>query len=247
MIRNMNTKDVSLTERTQKEILAAYELDFSKHAPARDIPKLHLIWNSIVSHLSRENRKFVYSAVKKGARAREFENAIVWLENAGLDLKINRISKPGLPPAAYSDPSAFKIYFPDVGLLRVMARLSPKAFIQGDRLFTEFKGALTENFVLQEILSKGGEFRPFYWTSKARAEVEFVVPTDDRIVPVEVKAGVNPRSKSLGVYRQKYNPEIAIRTSLLNLKKDGGVLNMPLFLASRIVDFPVMANLEENA
>ena len=161
----LDTKDVGLTEKIQKEILAAYELDFSKHAPSVDIPKLHLIWNSIVSHLSRENRKFIYSAVKKGARAREFENAIIWLENAGLALRINRISKPGLPLAAYADANAFKVYFPDVGLLRVMARLSPKAFIQGDRLFTEFKGALTENFVLQEILSKGGEFLPFYWTS----------------------------------------------------------------------------------
>ena len=235
----LNTKDIHLTEKTQKEIIQAYELDFSKHAPPTDIPKLHMIWNSIPSHLSRENRKFVYSVIKKGARAREYENAIVWLENAGLILKINRISKPGLPLVSYTDTQAFKIYFPDVGLLRVMSKLSSKAFVEGNRLFTEFKGALTENFVLQELISRREIYLPCYWTSRATAEVEFIVQVDDTIIPVEVKSGISVKSKSLKVYREKYLPETAIRSSLLNLKKENGLLNIPLFLSSRITDFMI--------
>jgi predicted AAA+ superfamily ATPase len=196
-----------------------------------------MVWNAIPSQLSRENRKFVYGAVKPGARAREYENAISWLAGAGLVTKLHRISKPGLPLNAYADLQAFKLYVADVGLLRVMSRLSPKAFMDGDRLFTEFRGALTENFVLQELVSSGDAFLPFYWKSKAEAEVEFVIQVENAVVPVEVKSGTAVRSRSLQVYRERYRPGTAVRASLLNLKRDADLINVPLFLSSRIPDF----------
>lgn len=233
----IDTRDIERTEKKQKEILQAYELDFSKHAPHPDIPKLHQIWDAVPSLLSRENRKFVYNVVRKGARAREYENAISWIESAGLIYKIHRISKPGLPLVSYKDSQAFKLFFPDVGLLRVMSKLHPGAFVEGNRLFTEFKGALAENFVLQELVSQNDFNLPHYWTSKATAEVEFVIQVENSLIPIEVKSGVNVKSKSLKVYREKYNPDIAMRCSLQNLKKEDTLLNIPLFLAFKIPDF----------
>ncbi|NWH06282.1 ATP-binding protein [Desulfobacter latus] len=233
----IDTRDIDRTERRQKEILQAYELDFSKHAPHSDIPKLHQIWRAVPSLLSRENRKFVYSVVRKGARAREYENAISWLESAGLIYKIHRVSKPALPLISYTDSQAFKLFFPDVGLLRVMSQLHPGAFVEGNRLFTEFKGALAENYILQELVSGNEASDPHYWTSKATAEVEFIIQVDNSMIPIEVKSGVNVRSKSLKIYRDKYNPDLAIRSSLLNLKQENKLLNIPLFLAFRIPDF----------
>lgn len=221
--------NVELTERHLKDILNAYMLDITKHAVMKDIAKIGYVWNSMPSQLARENKKFLYQTVKPGARAREYEDALTWLQQAGLIHRVNRCSKPSLPLSAYADLSAFKLYLNDVGLLRVLAKLSPTAFRENNRLFTEFKGALTENYVLQSLIQQFD--LPSYWTSEGIAEVDFVVQYEDAILPVEVKSDVNVRSKSLTYYNQQYNPPLRIRFSLKNLSYDDGLLNIPLFLA----------------
>jgi len=229
----LNTTDVTAVEKVQKEILTAYELDFAKHAPVYDIPKLRLIWNSIPVQLAKENGKFIYGVLREGARARDYEDAMTWLENAGMVHKVVKIEKPGMPMAAYDNPRYFKLYAPDVGLLRVMAGLPPKAILEENPLFTEFKGVLAENFVLQELVALLGVV-PRYWTSGNTAEVDFVARFGEDILPLEVKASVNVKSRSLAVYRQKYAPPVALRTSLLNLKQEEGLLNIPLFLLRQL-------------
>lgn len=228
-------RDISLVQTTLRNILSAYELDFAKHAEVKDIAKLGLIWSSIPSQLARENKKFLYSAVKEGARAREYEDALTWLCNAGMTYKIFRSTKPGLPISAYDDLTAFKLYAADVGLLRRLALLDPVAFQEGTRLFTEFKGALTENFALQSI---AGQFEatPRYWTSDGQAEVDFLIQRGNDIFPIEVKSDENVASRSLTLYGQKYGQEtsLRLRMSLKNLKLDGGMLNIPLFMADQL-------------
>ena len=224
-------RDLGLVQTALKNILNAYELDFSKHAEIKDIAKLGLIWNSIPSQLARENKKFLFNTVKAGARAREYEDALTWLCNAGMAYKIYRSTKPGLPLSAYDDLTAFKLYSVDTGLLRRVALLDPVAFQEGNRLFTEFKGALTENFVLQSLAEKY-EAIPRYWTSGGQAEVDFIIQRGNEIIPIEVKADQNVKSRSLMLYGQKYAAEtkIRIRFSLKNLKQDGNLLNIPLFM-----------------
>jgi predicted AAA+ superfamily ATPase len=228
-------RDIKLVQSTLKNILNAYEFDFSKHAEIKDIAKLGLIWNSIPSQLARENKKFLYSAVKDGARAREYEDALSWLCNAGMAYKIYRSTKPGLPLSAYDDLTAFKLYTADTGLLRRLALLDPIAFNEGIRLFIEFKGALTENFVLQGLVGKY-EAMPRYWASGGQAEVDFIIQRGNDIIPVEVKADQNINSRSLALYGQKYEAEtkIRLRFSLKNLKKDGSLLNIPLFMIDHV-------------
>ena len=228
-------RDIGLVQTALRNILNAYELDFSKHAEIKDIAKLGLIWNSIPSQLARENKKFLYSAVKEGARAREYEDALTWLCNAGMSYKIYRSTKPGLPLSAYDDLTAFKLYTVDTGLLRRLALLDPIAFNEGIRLFTEFKGALTENFILQGLVDKY-EAIPRYWTSDGQAEVDFIIQRGNDIIPVEVKADQNINGKSLTLYGQKYEAEtkIRLRFSLRNLKQDGTLLNIPLFMIDHV-------------
>jgi len=228
-------KDVSLVQTASRNILNAYELDFSKHSEIKDIAKLSLIWSSIPSQLARQNKKFLYSVIKEGARAREYEDALTWLCNAGLTYKIFRSSKPALPISAYDDLTAFKLYAVDTGLLRRMSLLDPIAFKEGTRLFTEFKGALTENFVLQGLVNKY-EATPRYWTSSGIAEVDFVIQRGNDIFPIEVKSDENVSSRSLTVYADKYkgNTKLRLRFSLKNLKKDGELMNIPLFLIDHI-------------
>lgn len=228
-------RDTKLVQSALRYILNAYKLDFSKHAEIKDIAKLGLIWNSIPSQLARENKKFLYSAVKEGARAREYEDALTWLCNAGMAYKIYRSIKPGLPLSAYDDLTAFKLYTADTGLLRRLALLDPIAFNEGIRLFTEFKGALTENFVLQGLVDKY-EAIPRYWTSGGQAEVDFVIQQGNDIIPVEVKADQNINGRSLTLYGQKYEAEtkIRVRFSLRNLKQDGNLLNIPLFMVDHL-------------
>ena len=228
-------RNTGLVQTALKNILNAYELDFSKHFEIKDIAKLVLVWNSIPSQLARENKKFLYSAVKDGARAREYEDALTWLCNSGLTYKIFRSTKPGLPMSAYDDLSAFKLYAVDIGLLRRLALLDPIAFNEGNRLFTEFKGALSENFVLQSLVDKY-EAIPRYWTSGGRAEVDFIIQRGNDIIPIEVKANQNINSRSLALYGQKYEAltKIRLRFSLRNLKKDGTLLNIPLFMIDNI-------------
>ena len=226
----LENQDLSLVQDILYNILNAYALDFSKHVENRDIPRINHIWNSLPSQLARENKKFMYQSVKSGARAREYEDALLWLTNAGLAYRIFCSAKPSLPLSAYDDLTAFKMYLPDVGLLRRLALLDPVAIMEGNRLFTEFKGALTENYVLASLVRQF-EGLPRYWRSGNMAEVDFLVPYQNRIIPVEVKSDENVRSKSLSFYRKMFHPEISIRYSMRNLKRDEELINIPLFMA----------------
>lgn len=226
--------DIKEVDRILSDILDSYEGDFGKHAPAIDVPKIRLIWESLPSQLAKENKKFLYSAVKPGARAREYENALNWLRDANLVSKVNRITKPGLPISAYDDLDAFKIYMVDVGLLRRHSRLASSAFAENTRLFTEFKGALTENFVYESLLGQY-EVLPRYWAN-APYEVDFIIQKENDIIPIEAKADRNVKSTSIKKYAKEYeeNTPILIRLSLRNLSLDGQVLNVPLFLIDEL-------------
>lgn len=225
----VDSKDVSEVERIQDVILNSYELDFAKHAPSTDFPKLSLIWRSIPDQLAKENGKFVYGYVKHGARAKDLEDALQWLVSAGMAYKVCKIEKPAMPLSAYSNQSYFKLYMADIGLLRRMSRLPATSIFEESILYSEFKGAITENFVLSEFINLHGDV-PYYWKSGNTAEVDFIAQFGEKIVPIEVKASTNVKSRSLGVYREKYNPEISFRTSMLNLKKDNGLVNIPLYM-----------------
>lgn len=226
----LEKRGIQEIEDIQKSILTAYSLDFAKHAPGKDIPRIAAIWNSIPSQLAKENRKFVYKLVKTGARAREYEDALLWLEHAGMIYRIFCSSKPGLPLRAYDDLSAFKIYLCDGGLLRVMAQLPVEVLWTENPLYTEFKGAMAENMVLLS-LAANFDVTPRYWTSEATAEVDFLLQDNASILPVEVKSGTRLSGKSLGIYIDRFAPGLALRFSMNNLKQDGAVLNLPLFLA----------------
>ncbi len=216
-------------------ILGAYERDFAKHPDPKDFPKISMIWKSIPSQLARENKKFIYKAVKEGARAREYEDALQWLCDANLTYKIYRSSAPGLPISAYDDLSAFKLYMVDVGLLRRLALLAPSAFSEGNRLFVEFKGALSENYVLQAVKNQF-EAIPRYWaTDHPRYEVDFLIQRENDIIPVEVKSEGNVESRSLRLYKEKFSDKVPLRVrfSLKNLKIDDDLLNIPLCMADQ--------------
>ena len=226
-------RDVSAMQNTLSDIIDAYERDFAKHPDVSEFLKISMIWKSIPSQLARENKKFLYKVVKEGARAREYENALQWLVDARLVHKIYRSSTPGLPMSAYDDLSAFKIYLADVGVLRRLAQLAPTAFTEGNRLFTEFKGSLTENFVLQTLLTQF-EVTPRYWAqNNPPYEVDFLIQRENEIFPVEVKAEGNIRSKSLKKFKELFPDKVKLRVrfSLDNLKLDDDVLNIPLFMA----------------
>jgi predicted AAA+ superfamily ATPase len=225
----IKTKDVLEVETVQQSILDLYELDFAKYAPVSDIAKLSMIWNSIPSQLARENGKFVYGLLREGAGARAFEGAITWLKNAGMIYKVYKIEKPAIPLKAYENKSYFKLYVPDVGLLKKMSDLSAKSIIEEDMMYREFKGAMAENFCLQEIVSLT-ERVPFYWSSGNLAEIDFILQFNEKIIPIEVKAADNVKSKSLAVYRKKYDPPVSVKASLRNLNFAEGVLNCPLYL-----------------
>ena len=226
-------RDVAVMQEALADIIGAYERDFAKHPGVSEFPKISMIWKSIPSQLARENKKFIYKAVKEGARAREYEDALQWLVDARLVYKIYRSSAPGLPVSAYDDLSAFKIYLVDVGILRRLAMLAPTAFGEGNRLFTEFKGALTENDVLQELATQF-EVVPRYWSkSNPPYEVDFLLQRENDIFPVEVKAETNTNSRSLRKFKELYGDRVKlrIRFSLDNLKLNNDVLNIPLFMA----------------
>ncbi len=222
--------NIEEAEKSMKAILTAYELDFAKHAERKDVSKINFVWKSVPSQLAKENKKFLYQAVKTGARAREYEDAVNWLKMAGLIHKVNLCSKPGLPLSAYEDLSAFKIYMLDVGLLRIMSNLHNSVFAEGDRMFTEFKGALSENYILQSLVPQI-ESEPYYWTSEGKAEVDLIFQFENEIIPIEIKAGQNVNSKSFNVYQNSYKPKLRVRYSLKNLSLDRNILNIPLFMA----------------
>ena len=228
-------RDVSAMQEALSDIISAYERDFAKHPNLTEFPKISMIWKSVPSQLARENKKFIYKVVKEGARAREYEDALQWLVDARLVHKIYRSSAPGLPVAAYDDLSAFKLYLVDVGLLRRLAQLAPTAFGEGNRLFTEFKGALTENYVLQTLITQF-EVLPRYWSqNNPPYEVDFLIQRDNDIFPVEVKSEANLASKSLRKFKELFPDKVKlrIRFSLDNLKLDDDVLNIPLFMAGQ--------------
>ena len=227
-------RDIKKVDRVQSEILEAYEHDFAKHAESADVPKIRLIWNSLPSQLARENKKFLYSVVKKGARAREYENALNWLKNADLVKKVSRITKPGIPLSAYVDLQAFKIYMVDVGLLRRHAHLASSAFSEENRLFEEFKGALNENYVL-ECIQNIPDVSIYYWY-EIPYEVDFIIQLDNDVLPIEAKAGKNIKSASIKNYAEEYKEQtkLCVRLSTRNLSYDGNMLNVPLYLADEL-------------
>ncbi|MBD5412893.1 MAG: ATP-binding protein [Treponema sp.] len=225
----IETKDFSEVRRVQKELLETYANDVSKHTSSEMANKIKQVWDSVPSQLAKENKKFLYSVVKESARAREYENAINWLKNAGLLVKIHRVNKPGLPAKAYEDLDSFKIFIIDTGLLCSMTNLSAKVLLEGNTLFTEFKGALTEQYVCQQMLSEL-KVEPFYWSAKdSTAEIDFIFQNDDEIVPVEVKAEINLQAKSFKVYRDTYNPKTAFRFSLSEFIDHGILKDIPLY------------------
>ena len=226
----LDNKGMERVEEILQNILNAYSLDFSKHAENKDIPKITEIWQSIPSQLSRENRKFLYKLVKPGARAREYEDALLWLQHAGLVFRIFANTKPALPISAYDDLTAFKIYLSDIGLLRKLAKLPPEIILNNSPLYAEFKGAMTENYVLQSLVTQF-DVMPRYWTSDGKAEVDFILQNGLEIIPIEVKSANSVAGKSLHIYNEKYSPKLRIRYSFNNLKKDGNLLNIPVFLA----------------
>lgn len=222
-------KDFRAAREVQNKLLTAYENDLSKHAPAEMVTKIRMLWNSIPTQLAKENKKFVYGLVREGARAREYEVAITWLMDVGLVYKVERVKKPDFPLRAYQDFSAFKLFVLDVGLLGAMSRLNAKVILEGDRMFEEFKGALTEQYVLQQLIVHE-ENDIFYWSSeKGTGELDFLIQMDDKIVPIEVKAEENLQAKSLRSFVQKYDMKYAVRTSMSDYREQDWMVNYPLY------------------
>ncbi len=225
----MSENDIDKVRSIQKSILSSYEHDFSKHAPSEIVPRIKMLWQSIPSQLSKENKKFIYGAVKQGGRAKEFELALAWLTDCGLVHKIERISKAALPLVAYQDTSAFKLFSLDVGLLSAMGGLTKQTILQGNSIFNEFKGALAEQFVLQHLKIRQN-LQVYYWSSDtARAELDFVIQNNDRIIPIEVKAEENLKAKSLKSFFEKFNPTMSVRTSMSDYRKESWLVNVPLY------------------
>ena len=231
----------------QHEILNSYVLDFAKHAPSSEIPKLRMIWDSIPRHLGKENKKFMFSAVRKGARAREYENALRWLEDAGLVHLCYAVISSRMPLKHYADRSVFKVYPLDIGLLGAMVQVQPQTPITAETLFTEYRGALTESYVAQQIVAAGHEDL-FYWRSRGgKAELDFLLSLSGAVVPIEVKAGTSLQSRSLKSYANQFDPEIMVRASLRNLKKDGRICNIPLYAVESTADLIEAADEPTNS
>lgn len=224
----VNTQNYQKIREIQQSILDTYALDFAKHAPPTQVMKITTLWELIPSQLAKENKKFIFSAIRKSARAREYETAIQWLVDAGLIYKSYQINTPKIPLDGYADKSIFKVFLLDVGLLGAMSQLPIEIMIEGGRLFQEFKGALTENYVAQELINHAGKTL-YYWVSEGRAEVDFVTQADLEIYPLEVKSGKSHHKKSLLVYDEKYAPVFLNRASLLNFAQDGKIINYPLY------------------
>lgn len=230
----VENKDFMSVRELQLEILSAYEEDFTKHIPENTVAKIRLLWKSIPAQLSKENKKFIYGAVKERARARDFEAALSWLINSGLIYRVNKITKPDLPIIAYEDFSAFKLFVLDVGLLGAMTGLEAETIIDGNRIFEEFKGAIAEQYVLQQFKTIK-DLPIMYWSNEtSRAEIDFVVQLKSNVVPVEVKAETNLQAKSLKVYMEKFKPNYAIRTSMADYKKTENLVDIPLYAIENV-------------
>lgn len=225
----VDTDDMREVREIQNRLLEYYENDFSKHAPRESIPRIQMVWNSIPGQLAKENRKFIYGSIREGARAKDFELAIQWLEDCGLIHRNYRVSKPGMPLISYMDMNSFKMFMLDVGLLTAKGRLSPKVLLEGNKIFEEFKGALTEQYVAQELVAAGYQLY-YYSTENSSGEIDFVVQHETYCIPVEVKAVENLRARSLRAFKEKYQPEIAIRSSMSNYREQEWMTNVPLFM-----------------
>lgn len=224
-----DNRDFNEAREIQQRILAAYEQDFSKHAPNEAVPRIRMLWNSIPAQLTKENKKFIYGLIKKGTRAKDYELAMLWLTDCGFAHKVHRVTAPSLPLKTYEDSKAFKLFLVDVGLLSCMVGLRQDVLLDGNELFKEFKGALTEQYVLQQLKTVKG-LNIYYWTAdRGTAEVDFVVDTGSDVIPIEAKAEVNLQAKSLKVYRDRYQPNLSIRTSMSNYRQENWLLNLPLW------------------
>ena len=226
--------DYHAARKIQQQILFAWEQDFSKHPPLDVIPRIRMVWNAIPSQLAKENRKFIYGAMKPGARSRDYELALQWLIDCGLIYKINRITMPGFPLKGYEDASAFKLFMVDTGILCAIGDLDPEVLLKGDALFREFKGALTEQYVLQQLISRANMPIAYWSAERSDAEIDFVIQHKNQIIPVEVKAEENLKSKSLKSYCQRWSPKIAIRTSMSDYREESWFTNLPLYAVHRV-------------
>ncbi|MSS13957.1 ATP-binding protein [Lachnospiraceae bacterium Oil+RF-744-WCA-WT-11] len=231
-----DNKEFTGVRQIQKNLLAYYQQDFSKHAEPRLTERLNLVWSSIPVQLAKENRKFIYGQIRQGARAKDFELAIQWLSDCGLIHVIHRVTKPGYPLKAYEDLNAFKIYLLDVGLLGAMADLSSNTIVEGNRIFTEFKGALAEQYVLQELIAED-HLNPMYYSAEnSRMEIDFIVQKGDEVIPIEVKAEENLRAKSLRSYCEKYKPKTAVRFSMSDYREQDWMVNVPLYEINWLIE-----------
>jgi len=231
VISLLDNKGMEAVEQVLQDILDLYELDFSKYATPRDIPRIHAIWHSLPSQLAKENRKFIYKVIKQGARSKDYEDALLWLEDAGMIYRTFNITKPALPLSAYEETTAFKVYACDCGLLRRLARLPATVILNPNANYTEFKGSMAENAVLQSIIPLLNHDIPHYWSPDSRAEIEFIIQWGENIIPIEVKAENCINGRSLSVYTERYKPTQRIRFSFLNLQYNQGLLSCPTPMA----------------
>lgn len=230
----VQNKDFGEVRRKQNELLTAYEQDFSKHAPNAVVPRIRQLWNNIPTQLAKENKKFIYGLIKQGARAREYELALSWLIDCGLVYQVNRVNDCKVPLSAYQDFSAFKLYLLDVGLLCAMANIDATTIIDGNEIFVEFKGSLTEQFVLTE-LKTNTDVPIFYWSAdKGIAEVDYIIQLGKNNIPIEVKSNENLQAKSLKSFVQKYDTKVNVRTSMANYRKEDWLINIPLYMIGNI-------------
>ncbi len=233
----VENRDFNEVRKIQEEIISSYNSDFSKHTDSNTAERIKMVWDSISSQLAKENKKFIYNAIKHGARAKDFEIALAWLRDSGLVYKVTRISKPNLPIKSYEDIDVFKLYVLDVGILCALSKLPAKAILEDNRIFTEFKGSLTEQYVLQQLKINLADIH--YWTSKSYvAEVDFVTQIEDFVVPIEVKATTNLKAKSLQQYISEYSPKISVRTSLADYKLNkNNLYDIPLYTIEHLETF----------
>lgn len=234
VLRFSENQDFNEVREVQRRILDAYEQDFSKHAPNEIVPKIRMLWNSIPSQLAKENKKFIYGLVREGGRAKDYETAIMWLTDCGLVHKVNRVHAPNLPLKAYEDLKAFKLFIVDVGLLGCMTGLRQRTLLDGNELFIEFKGALTEQYVLQQLKTVEGLQVYYYTNERGSCEIDFLIDDGEKVVPVEVKAEVNLKAKSLRTYHDKYDPDVSVRTSMADYKEEEWLINLPLYAVAEI-------------
>lgn len=236
VLRFSENKDFTEVREVQKRILMAYEQDFSKHAPNEIVPRIRMIWNSIPSQLAKENKKFIYGLVRDGARAKDYEAAIMWLSDCGIIHKISRVTTPKIPLKAYEDMKAFKLFVVDVGLLGCLTDLSQRTLLDGNDLFAESKGALTEQFVIQQFVALPDLSVYYYTNERSACEINVLVDDGETVVPVEVKAEVNLKAKSLKSFRDKYKPELSVRTSMADYRMEDGLMNLPLYAVGEVGD-----------